>query len=226
MDKGVKMTTIRLEEIDKKIKDKVILEKINLELSSGTCYGFSGINGSGKTMLMRLICGLIKPTGGEILINGVPLGKETDFPESVGFLIENPAFIEYLNGFDNLKLIAKIKQVIGDEDIHKVIEKVGLNPGDKKKFSKYSLGMKQRLGIAAAIMENAEIIILDEPTNALDREGIAMLIEVVEELKAKEKLIILSCHDSDLLNVLADEIYFLENGSIYERIFTQELQRA
>ena len=151
---------IKLTNVSKVIKKAKVLDNINLELTSGKVYGFKGKNGSGKTMLMRVICGLISATEGTVEIDGRILGKDMTFPESVGVLIENPAFIGNYTGFKNLKVLASIQNRVDDEHIKKVIRQVGLDPDDKRTYRKYSLGMKQKLGIAAAYMENPDIIIL------------------------------------------------------------------
>ena len=163
---GVSMY-IELKNVSKKIKGIDILDDVSLRMESGKIYGFRGKNGSGKTMLMRAIAGLIKVTG-TVDINGKILGKDEMFPPSIGILIENPSFISNYTGFENLKTLASIRERIDDNKIRQTLTEVGLEPDDKRTFKKYSLGMKQRLGIAAAIMEDPDIIILDEPTAALD----------------------------------------------------------
>ena len=182
---------IKLTNVSKVIKKAKVLDNINLELTSGRVYGFKGKNGSGKTMLMRVICGLISATEGTVEIDGKILGKDMTFPESVGVLIENPAFIGNYTGFKNLKVLASIQNRVDDEHIKKVIRQVGLDPDDKRTYRKYSLGMKQKLGIAAAYMENPDIIILDEPINALDEAGAKQVHEILEiyegRIVAKEK---------------------------------------
>ena len=203
------MTTIQLTDVVKDIKGKRIIDHVSLEMESGKVVGLKGVNGSGKTMLMRLICGLIVPTSGSITINGKRLGKDITFPESVGILIENPAFLDAYSGFENLKLLASIKNRIGAEKIREVIALVGLDPNDKKKYRKYSLGMKQRLGIAAAVMEEPDIVVLDEPTNALDSDGVEMFKKVLQREKERGALVIISCHDLSTLQELSDEIYLM-----------------
>ena len=169
------MTKIQLENVTKRFKEHTVVDSVSMELVSGSVTGLKGINGSGKTMLMRLMCGLILPTEGRIMINGKEIGKDMDFPDNLGLLIENPAFLDNYSGFANLKMLAEIRNIITDENIWEVISRVGLDPDDKKKYKKYSLGMKQRLGIAGAIMEQPDILLLDEPTNALDTKGVEML---------------------------------------------------
>ena len=208
------MAEIKINNATKSIKGHTVLDNITLTLESPNVIGFKGINGSGKTMLMRLICGLISPTSGNIFIDGKLLGKEISFPQSLGLLLENPAFIDDYSAFDNLKLLASIKGKVTDEKILESINRVGLSSADKKKYKKYSLGMKQRLGIAAAIMEAPDIIILDEPTNSLDDSGVELVKDIVTEEKNRGALIIVSCHDKSVLEFLSDEIYTITDGRI------------
>lgn len=208
------MATIELEHVTKRFRGQNVVSDITMKMESGMVYGFRGINGSGKTMLMRLICGLIYPTDGKVRIDGKVLGKDMDFPENLGLLIENPAFLDSYSGFANLKLLASICDKISDSDIYEVLKRVGLNPDDKKKYKKYSLGMKQRLGIASAIMEKPEIVLLDEPTNALDTSGVEMLKAIVREEKERGALVIVTCHDTVILEEMSDTIFFLEEGNL------------
>ena len=208
---------IQVENVSKIIKGNMVIDCVSAEFSSGKVYGLQGINGSGKTMLMRLISGLIYPTEGRIVIDGKILGKEIAFSVSIGILIENPAFLDNYSGFANLKLLASIQNKIDDEQIYKTLERVGLEPDSRKKYKKYSLGMKQKLGIAGAVMEKPELLILDEPANALDKEGIERLKKIVQEEKERGVLIILSCHDSALLEAMADVIYSMENGRLLKQ---------
>ena len=212
------MTNIVIQNLSKTIKKNVVIQDISMELQSGTVYGFKGINGSGKTMLMRLICGLIRPTQGEVSINGKVLGKDLSFPESVGVGLENPSFLGTYSGFQNLKLLASIKSVADDEAIRSALSRVGLRPDDHKKYRKYSLGMKQRLGIAAAIMERPDIVILDEPTNSLDADGVNLVKSVIKDEKKRGALVIISCHDAELLQDLSDETFLLEQGRLVGHI--------
>lgn len=212
------MAKIICKDLVKDIKGHRVIDGISLELSSGKIVGFKGINGSGKTMLMRLLSGLISITEGSIIIDGKELGKDITFPPSVGILIENPAFLDSYTGFQNLKMLAAIKGEASDEKIAETIVLVGLDPTDKKKYRKYSLGMKQRLGIAAAVMESPEIIILDEPTNALDSSGVDMLKAILQKEKERGALIVISCHDLAILKELSDEIFVLETGKVVEHI--------
>ena len=161
-----------IKNVNKKIKGKVILSNINMELQSGKIYGFVGENGSGKTMLFRAISGLMKPSSGEIIADGKRLHKDMKVLPALGLMLENAGLYPELTGFDNLRLLAKLNGKIGKIEIEEAIKRVGLNPEDKRTFQKYSLGMKQRIVLAQAIMEKPDIILLDEPTNALDENGV------------------------------------------------------
>ena len=207
-------TVVRLEDYCKSFKSAEVLKNINLTLESGKVIGLKGKNGSGKTMLMRAISGLILPTSGKVYINDKELGRQISFPPSIGILIENPSFISNYTGFKNLKILASIQNRISDDEIRDAIRKVGLDPDDKRTFKKYSLGMKQRLGIAAAIMERPDIVIFDEPINALDEAGAGLIKGLLDELKANGSLIIIACHDTEELNYLSDEIYEIYDGEI------------
>lgn len=205
---------IRVKNASKTIKGKVVLSNINLTMQSGMVYGLQGPNGSGKTMLMRLISGLIRPTSGVVEIDGKILGKNVDFPESLGLLIESPVFLPNHTGKKNLELLAQIKGLIDRKEIDNAIRRLELAPDDKRVFHKYSLGMKQRLGIAAAIMEHPDLLILDEPTNALDERGVDLVRKVIWEERDRGALVILACHDSALLEGVADELYRIDEGKI------------
>lgn len=215
---------LKVENLSKEIKNARILNNINLNLNKGKIYGFRGKNGSGKTMLFRALCGLIKPTEGRVEIDGQVLGENISFPESVGVVIEYPGFLPNLSGYENLKLISEINNKVGAKEIKEIISAVGLDPEDKKKFKKYSLGMKQRLGIAQALMENPELIILDEPTNALDSDAVLLIKELLVNMKNNNKLILLASHDKEELEVLSDEIFYIENGSIVNHEILREEQ--
>lgn len=213
------MSEIVVNEVSKSIYGVPIINSISMKLVSGNVYGFQGINGSGKTMLMRLICGLIYPTKGEIIIDGKRLGKEITFPQSVGLLLENPAFLDSYTGYENLEMLASIKNIITREEIHEAITSVGLDPLDKRKYKKFSLGMKQRLGIAAAIMEKPDILILDEPTNSLDSSGVSLVKTIIAKERERGAIIILACHDLPVLQDVSDEIFLLEQGKITEHLY-------
>jgi len=209
---------IRIIGLNKEIKGNKVLRDINIEMSKGKIYGFYGRNGSGKTMLFRAVSGLIKPTSGEIFVFGKKLGRDTSFPENLGLIIENVGFWSQYTGFWNLKYLASIRNIINDEEIRSAIKRVGLNPEDKKIYKKYSLGMKQRLGIAQAIMERPELIILDEPTNALDSEGIDLVRNILLEEKDRGALIMIASHNKEDINLLSDEKYMMDNGSLFSEL--------
>lgn len=214
------MTEIEVKNLCKTINKNMVLDNINLHMVSGQVYGFQGINGSGKTMLMRALIGLIHPTSGTILINQKELGKDMDFPKSIGFLLENPTFLDMYSGPDNLILLAGVDNNISADMINKeidsLIEEVGLKSAGNKKYKKYSLGMKQRLGIAAAVLGNPDIVVLDEPTNALDDDGKDMVKRIVKMQKERGALVIISCHEMQTLEELSDEIIRLREGRICE----------
>ncbi len=176
---------IEVQNVTKRIKDATVLDRICLTMESGTVYGLRGKNGSGKTMLMRAICGLILPTEGTITIDGERMGQEISFPRSVGALIETPSFLPGYTGLRNLQILASIQRRVGKEEIEDSIRRVGLDPADKRKYKKYSLGMKQRLGIAAAIMEKPDLVVLDEPINALDEKGVELVRDILREEKER-----------------------------------------
>lgn len=207
---------ITLDKAAKTIHGAQVLKSVSLELVSGRVYGLMGPNGSGKTMLVRLACGLILPSSGSVEIDGKRLGRDMDFPESVGLLIESPAFLPSYTGYKNLELLASIKGRVSAEDLRNALRDVGLEPADKRKYRKYSLGMKQRLGLAAAIMEKPDLLILDEPTNALDREGVKLVPELVKREKKRGALVLLTCHDSALLREMSDTIILIEEGRAVE----------
>lgn len=205
---------IQLQEVSKQIGGQVVLDRITATLRTGAITGFQGINGSGKTMLMRVIAGLIKPTKGSVTINGKELWKDVAMPESMGILIENPAFLDTYTGIQNLDMLAFLSGGTSARYLSDLIRKVGLDPGDKRKYKKYSLGMKQRLGIAAAIMGEPDVVLLDEPTNALDESGIEILRKVIQEQKARGATVVLASHDRAFLESLSDEVLIFKAGKV------------
>ncbi len=211
------MSEIKIDKLNKSIKGAVILNDISMAMTSGKIYGFKGKNGSGKTMLMRAICGLIIADSGTVSIDGRILHRDIQFPKSIGVLIENPSFLPQYTGTKNLKLLASLSSNISDEDIKKALQRVGLDPEDKRTFRKYSLGMKQKLGIANAIMGEPDIIILDEPINALDEESAHNIKKVLLEIRDRDKLIIIACHDKEELEFLSDIIYEIKDGCLIDR---------
>lgn len=208
---------VEIKNYTKVLKGKTVLEQINLSMEKGKIYGIQGHNGCGKTMLLRAISGLIKATEGEVVIDGKILRKEIDFPPSIGVLIENPEFWKQYTGIQVLQTLARIKGEIHKEEIVESMKRVGLL--DKKDIvvGKYSLGMRQRLGIAQAIMEKPEILLFDEPTNALDREGVSLFLEIIKEEKKRGALIVIVSHDPNTLLDICDEIITMENGKVIEQ---------
>jgi ABC-2 type transport system ATP-binding protein len=207
---------IEVKNLTKIIEQRTILENINLTVDRKTIVGFIGINGSGKTMLLRSIAGLIKPSEGCIRVNGQLLGADISFPPSMGLMIENIGLWDYMTGYECLKTLAEIKGKISDREIHETIIRVGLDPVDKRTFKKYSLGMKQRLVIAQAIMEEPELLILDEPTRALDSEGVKLIHHVLLSEKERGATILLASHSSDDIATLCDITYKINEGRIME----------
>ncbi|AQW24500.1 ATP-binding cassette domain-containing protein [Clostridium perfringens] len=205
---------IKIENYSKVYKDKTVLNNINLELKEGKIYGFIGKNASGKTMLFKAICGFIIATKGKIFINNKEIGRDIDFPEKCGVIIETPGFINNISGFKNLKILASINDSINDDKIKESMELVGLNPNEKISVKKYSLGMRQKLAIAQAIMEEPELLILDEPMNSLDSDSVENIRNILLDIKSKGTTILISSHNIDDINILSDEIYKVENGVV------------
>ena len=205
---------IQVEHYTKRLKGVTVLEDVNVELCGGHIYGLRGKNGSGKTMFMRAVSGLMNASEERVLVDGKELGKDISFPPSIGVLIENPAFLSNYTGFQNLKMLAAIQGKIGDEKIRQTLQALGLEPDDKRKYKKYSLGMRQKLGIAIALMENPELIILDEPFNALDEKSVEKVKKIIKQRAEAGALIIVSCHDREILDQIADSIYYMEEGKI------------
>lgn len=208
---------IKVENLSKKFKNNIILSDINLIFESGKIYGLYGRNGSGKSVFLKLLCGFYTPTTGKILYDEKEISNSLSFPDDVGVLIENPSFFPDLTGFQNLKILAKIKNKISDKKIIETLEIVNLIEEKDKKYSKYSLGMKQKLGIAQAIMEDQKIIILDEPFNGIEEKTVNKLIEYLLKEKDKGKIIILSTHIISDLEKMSDQIYYFDNGNINEK---------
>ena len=217
MSQGIEQMKIEIKDYTKIIKDSTVLDKINLTFESGKIYGLKGKNGSGKTMLMRAVSGLIKPSSGQIIIDNEVLGKDISFPRSIGVLIENPSFLANETGFSNLRMLADLGNGVSDEDIEDTLSELGLNPKEKKSYKKYSLGMKQKLGIAAAVMEHPDIIILDEPINALDQDSVKIVKKMIIRERDRGAVIILACHDTEELEYLSDEIIYIQDGKIISK---------
>ena len=194
------------------IKGNTILNNIEISFEKGKIHGLIGRNGSGKTMLMKCICGFVKPTSGMVMVAGKQIGKDCDFPNSVGIIIETPGFIPYYSGYRNLKLLADLNKRIGKNEIRSTMQTVGLDPDLKRHVRKYSLGMRQRLGLAQAIMEKPDLLILDEPMNGLDKEGVADMRKYLLDLKAQGKTILIASHSSEDIDVLCDTISEMDKG--------------
>lgn len=202
---------VEITNLTKDIKGIKILNNINLNLEIGKAYGIIGRNGSGKSMLFKAICGLINATSGNIKVFNKPI-KNGSFPDDTGIIIEHPGFLPQYSAFKNLKILASINNKISDEKINETISLVGLDPNNKKSVKKYSLGMKQRLGIAQALMESPKLLILDEPMNGLDLEGVKQIRKILLDLKSKSVTILLASHNSDDISEICDYVYTMENG--------------
>lgn len=209
---------LEVKHISKQIGMDEVLKDITISMEKGKVYGFQGENGCGKSMLMRVICGLVIPTHGSVTIDGEQLGKELSFPRSLGMMIEKPGFLGTYTGLQNLEMLAAIRSKMKKKEIEDVLARVGLEDVMHKKYRKYSLGMKQKLGIAAAIMEKPDILILDEPVNALDEKSEEQLWNIVREEKERGALVIVSCHAAEVLESVADEIYRMDCGQMKEHI--------
>lgn len=206
------MSNIIINNLSKSIKNHKVLDNVNLTFEGGNIYGLVGRNGSGKTMLLRAICGLIYPDEGSITIDSKRLHKDISFPESRGAIIEHVELLPNFTAFENLKILGKIRNIATDEMIKKAISSVGLNPESPEKVKTYSLGMKQKLSIAQALFENPSILLLDEPTNALDEEGVKLIRNILIEEKKKGKLIIIASHNKEDLNFLSDVTIKVSDG--------------
>lgn len=209
---GYAMSEIIIENLSKTIKNNKILDNVNLTFESGHVYGLVGRNGSGKTMLLRAICGLIFPDSGKVIIDGKQLHKDISFPESCGIIIENTDLLPNFSAFDNLKMLSEIKNTANYNMIKSAIKSVGLDPDSKKKVKTFSLGMKQRLSIAQALFEDPDILLLDEPTNALDEDGVNDVRRILLEQKKKNKLIIIASHNKEDISLLSDTVISVSNG--------------
>ena len=208
---------IKIKDLSKKFNNDVVFFNLNIEFESGKIYGIVGRNGSGKSVLLKMIVGLYLEDSGEILFNNINYNKEKKFPENVGIVIESPAFISDLTGFDNLKLLASLQKKVNDEEILNTMRIVNLEQDKDKKYGKYSLGMKQKLSLAQAFMENPNIILLDEPFNGIDRQSVVKVKDYLKKMRNNDKLIIITTHISDDIENFADKVLYLEDGSFYEK---------
>lgn len=208
------MSDIIVDNISLFINQQQVLKDISLSLHSGKIYGLVGRNGSGKTMLMKCICGFIPVSQGFVKVNGNVVGKDIDFPNNMGIIIETPSFIPYYSGRKNLKMLASLNRLVSDGEIENILKKVGLFEDRDKKVKNYSLGMRQRLGIAQALMENHDILILDEPMNGLDKDGVEEIRKLLIEYREKGNLILLASHSAEDINILCDEVFYMDKGML------------
>ena len=205
-------TCIEVQNVVKRFRDQVVLKNVSISFEKGQIHGIVGRNGSGKTVLFKCICGLMHPEEGVILVNGKRVGRDVDMPEDIGAIIEAPGFLPNYSGYKNLRFLANIRRKIGKEEILNVLKTVGLDPESRKHVGKYSLGMRQRLDIAQAIMEDPEILILDEPMNGLDNAGVQDIRALLLELKAQGKTILLASHNHEDIAALCDTVHEMDGG--------------
>lgn len=205
---------IEIKNVTKKFKDITALESVTMTLEEGKIYGFVGPNGSGKSVLLKIMCTFYEPTSGEILFDGVNVIKENSYPKDTRALIEKPSFLPDLSGKENLQLLADIQGKIGEKEIDDILEKVGLTKYANKLYHKYSLGMKQKLGIAQVLMEDPKIMILDEPFNGLDDESAKNIRNILLEEKKKNKIIVIATHIKEDVKILCDEVYKFNDGVV------------
>lgn len=216
------MSEIKVAGVSKAFNGMSVLSNINLEVAKGSTVGIVGANGSGKSVLFKIICGFTAPDQGRVYVRNKQLGKDLDFPADVGVFINSPGYIGIYNGFKNLKFLADIKRKIGNAEIKEAMEIVGLNPDLKTKVADYSLGMKQKLGIAQAIMEGQDILVLDEPFNALDYQTYNDMKEIILRLKEEHKTVLLTSHNYEDLESLCDIVYIIQGGHM--ELLTRELK--
>lgn len=205
---------VEIKDLSKQFKDNEVLNEVNLTMKSGKIYGFIGRNGSGKSVFLKMLCGFYLPTSGEIIIDGENFAAKNNFPKNTRALIEKPNFLPDLTGYENLELLASIQNKIGKKEIMETVEKVNLSKDINKKYGKYSLGTKQKLGIAQVLMENPDLIILDEPFNGVEKETAGKIRSLLKEEKEKGKLIIIASHIKEDINELADVVYEVDGGRI------------
>ena len=207
---------IQIEQVSKSFQGRKVLKNISCKLNWGQVYGIVGNNGSGKTVLMKCICGLLPYDEGSIRVAGKKIGKDVDFPEDMGMIIESPGFLPGMTGIKNLKILAAVNHRIQESQIRETMRVVGLDPNLKQPVGKYSLGMRQRLGIAQAIMEKPEILILDEPMNGLDKHGVKEIREVLLQMKEENRVILLSSHNPKDIDYLCDVVFEMDGGYLQE----------
>ena len=210
------MNVVDVQNVTLKMKDALILDHINFEVPAGTIYGLVGRNGSGKTMLMKAICGFIPVTEGKITVMGQVVGEKDKFAKNTGFIIETPGFIPNFSAYKNIEFLASINSRADKKRIKEVIELVGLDPESRKKVGKFSMGMNQRLGLAQALVDNPDLLILDEPFNGLDNEGVVQIRELLLDLKKKGKTIIIASHTKEDIDILCDKVCYMDKGRCLE----------
>lgn len=214
---------IKAEHVTKRFGDAVVLNDVTVNFCRGKIHGIVGRNGSGKTMLMKCICGFSTPTEGSVTVDGKVVGKDIEIPDNIGVIIETPGFITNYSGYKNLKLLASVRNKISAEKIADTMKKTGLDAASKKHVGKYSLGMRQRLGIAQAIMEEPDILILDEPMNGLDYDGVREMRELFLSLKEQGTTIVLASHNREDIDILCDCVYEMDKGSLEYRRTTESV---
>ncbi|HIS67830.1 MAG TPA: ATP-binding cassette domain-containing protein [Candidatus Gallacutalibacter stercoravium] len=205
---------VQIQNVSKSFGAAKVLDDISLNFEKGKIHGLIGRNGSGKTMLLKCICGFVVPTSGSVLVSGLQVGKDVDVPPSVGIIIEAPGFLPNYDGFTNLKFLAMIQKKIDKEKISSTIQRVGLDPKSKKHVGKYSLGMRQRLGIAQALMEDPDLLILDEPMNGLDNRGVDDMRKLFMSLRDEGKTILIASHGKEDIEILCDTVHELDSGHL------------
>jgi len=208
---------ISVRDVSKRFRDQQALKAVSAEFESGKITGVIGRNGSGKTVLLKCVIGLMKPDHGEIIVNGLRVGKDVDFVEDVGFIINRPGFLDDMSGYRNLRYLAAIRKKIGTLEIRNIIQLVGLDPYNRKHVGKYSMGMKQRLGIAQALMEQPSIVILDEPMSGLDNEGVRQMRALFKDLRSQGKTLVITSHNSEDIDELCDTVFHMDRGALNPR---------
>jgi len=212
--RGESMKVIEVFDATKHYGSHTVLDKVNVSFEAGKIHGIVGRNGSGKTMLLKAICGFIRLSSGKITVKGKVIGTDVDFAPDIGVILEQPTFIPYFSGYRNLETLASYRRVIGKDEIRAAIRMVGLDADDKKSVRKYSLGMNQRLGIAQALMENPDILVMDEPFNGLDNQGVQEVRKLFKNLRDQGKLIIICSHNKEDIDLLCDEVYQMDAGKL------------